>query len=186
MKRVFDLLTSIVLLILLVPFIASLILVYGVSGSWPILFSQNRLGLKESEFKLLKFRTLKADENLSLQDRSFTLGNWLRRTSLDELPQLLNVIKGEMSLVGPRPLPLNYQALFSEAQRLRFQVKPGITGLTQVNGGAQLSWDQKFAYDVKYVQNKSLVGDIKILIATIFVVFKKKDDGLQEKPFTGN
>ena len=186
MKRVFDLLTSIILLVLLAPFMVLLILVYGVSGSWPILFSQDRLGLKESEFKLLKFRTLKADENLSLQDRSFALGNWLRRTSLDELPQLLNVIKGEMSLVGPRPLPLSYQTLFSEAQRLRFQVKPGITGLTQVNGGAQLSWGQKFDYDLEYVKNKSFLGDLKILLETILVVLKKKDDGLQEKPFTGN
>jgi undecaprenyl phosphate N,N'-diacetylbacillosamine 1-phosphate transferase len=185
MKRTFDLFTSIIVLILLVPFMTLLILIYGVSGNLTILFSQDRLGLKESEFKLLKFRTLKADENLSLQDRSFALGNWLRRTSLDELPQLINVIKGDMSLVGPRPLPTFYESLFSKEQRQRFQVKPGITGLTQINGGSKLTWPEKFDYDIEYVNNHSFWVDISILFKTIGVIFIKKDDGLQEKPFTG-
>jgi len=134
----------------------------------------------------MKFRTLIEDNNIPLEQRSFTLGNWLRKTSLDELPQLFNVLKGEMSLVGPRPLPIEYKDLFSEQQRIRFQVKPGITGLAQVNGGTKLTWPEKFFYDLQYVQNRSFWGDIKILLETFLVILQKKDDGLNEKPFTGN
>jgi undecaprenyl phosphate N,N'-diacetylbacillosamine 1-phosphate transferase/sugar transferase EpsL len=126
------------------------------------------------------------DDGTPIENRSFAIGNWLRRSSLDELPQLINVIKGEMSLVGPRPLPVYYESLFSAEQRQRFQVKPGITGLAQINGGTQLSWQEKFKYDLDYVHDHSVLGDLLILLKTIGVILSKKDDGLQEKPFTGN
>jgi lipopolysaccharide/colanic/teichoic acid biosynthesis glycosyltransferase len=154
------------------------------SKNGPILFVQKRIGVKESLFNLVKFRTLKNEETLPLESRKFALGTWLRKTSLDELPQLINVIKGDMSLVGPRPLPVEYAELFTPEQRERFKVKPGITGLAQVNGGTQLAWSKKFNYDLQYIKNQSFWGDITILLKTLLVVFNKKDDGLLEKPFT--
>ena len=186
MKRGFDLLVTAILSLALLPFVLILVVVYVISGNWSVLFKQQRLGLHEVSFTLLKFRTLSTDDNLPIEERSFALGSWLRRTSLDELPQLINVIKGEMSLVGPRPLPVEYEPFFSTEQRKRFLVRPGITGLAQVNGGTRLSWTEKFDYDLQYVQNRSFFGDIKVLLETILVVLRKKDDGLQEKPFTGN
>jgi len=185
MKRLFDLMISFILLLTLTPFFLILLLIYVASGNRPILFKQQRLGINGSPFELYKYRTLKEDDTPSLETRSFVLGNWLRRTSLDELPQLYNVIKGEMSLVGPRPLPIDYEALFSDEQRTRFQVKPGITGLAQVNGGTQLSWSEKFRYDLLYIKNRSFWGDLKILVKTVGVVLSKKDDGLTEQPFKG-
>ena len=142
--------------------------------------------MNENIFRMIKFRSLAEDESLPLKNRTFALGNWLRKTSLDELPQLINVVKGDMSLVGPRPLPVDYAPLFSEEQRIRFQVKPGITGLAQVRGGTRLSWTEKFSYDIEYVQNMSFWLDIKIIGQTIGVMVSKKDDGLSEQPFTGN
>jgi lipopolysaccharide/colanic/teichoic acid biosynthesis glycosyltransferase len=144
-----------------------------------------RIGYQEAPFRLYKFRTLTDAIEENMQQRETPYGSWLRGCSLDELPQLINVIKGEMSLVGPRPLPTYYESLFSDKQRIRFKVKPGITGLAQVNGGAQLSWNKKFEYDLKYVQNQSFWSDIGILLRTISVIFRKKDDGLEEQPFTG-
>ena len=186
MKRVFDLVMATILCVLLLPFAFLILVVYLFFGQWSILFKQQRLGLHEKPFTLLKFRTLSKEEHLSLEERSFTFGNWLRKTSLDELPQLINVVKGEMSLVGPRPLPTYYEPLFSEKQRRRFQVKPGMTGLTQIRGGSGLAWSKKFSYDIEYVNNHSFSGDIGIMFKTISVILKKKNDGLQENPFTGN
>lgn len=182
----FDLVTSSVLIILLLPFVIILIGVYKVSGNWPVLFTQQRIGINGSSFDLLKFRTLINNESLPIEERKFGIGNWLRQSGLDEIPQLINVMKGEMSLVGPRPLPIDYQSLFSKVQSKRFLVKPGITGMVQINGGTQLSWEEKFEYDLQYVRTKSFMGDIVILLKTFKIVFNKKDDGLHEKPFTGS
>jgi lipopolysaccharide/colanic/teichoic acid biosynthesis glycosyltransferase len=135
---------------------------------------------------LLKFRSLKP-ANLPLEQRTFFMGNILRSTSIDELPQLINVIKGDMSLIGPRPLPVEYYDLFSDTQKQRHEVKPGITGLAQINGRSQISWSKKFEYDLYYVQNISFLLDLKIAIKTILLVLSfKKDRSLKEEKFLGN
>ena len=175
-----------VLIIFLSPLYALIIIGYFMVGQTAMFFSQARLGLNERAFKLFKFRTLLNEDSRTLDQRKFTYGTLLRQSSLDELPQLFNVLKGDMSLVGPRPLPTYYEPLFSTEQRKRFMVKPGITGLTQINGGSSLTWPEKFKYDLQYVQHHSFWGDIIIMIKTVSVLWSKKNDGLNEKPFTGN
>lgn len=133
-----------------------------------------------------KFRTLSVDENKDLQQRRFILGDVLRKTSLDELPQLWNVLNGEMSLVGPRPLPVEYDNLFSPDQRRRFTVKPGLTGWAQVNGRHSITWKEKLELDNWYVKNISFVFDIRILFKTVVLLLSfNKDRSLEEEKFTG-
>ena len=144
-------------------------------------FFQERPGKNEKIFKVIKFKTMNdrkdASGNLLPDAQRLTkVGKFVRSTSLDEIPQLLNVIKGDMSLIGPRPLLVQYLPLYDETQRRRHEVRPGITGWAQVNGRNAISWEQKFAYDVWYVDNVSLSLDIKILIKTILKVFKR--DGI--------
>lgn len=144
-------------------------------------FFQERPGQDEKIFKVIKFKTMNdrkdASGNLLPDAQRLTkVGKFVRSTSLDEIPQLLNVIKGDMSLIGPRPLLVQYLPLYNETQRRRHEVRPGITGWAQVNGRNAISWEQKFAYDVWYVDNVSLSLDIKILIKTILKVFKR--DGI--------
>lgn len=135
---------------------------------------------------MFKFRTLKQSGD-TLEKRRFWWGDFLRRTSFDELPQLWNVLKGDMSFVGPRPLPVEYLPLFSEEQRTRHTVRPGITGLAQVNGRHSISWEEKFQFDLLYVQKLSFLLDLKILVKTVVLVLSlKKDASLQEPKFTGN
>lgn len=133
-----------------------------------------------------KFRTLSVDENKDLQQRRFILGDVLRKTSLDELPQLWNVLNGEMSLVGPRPLPVEYDQLFSEEQRKRLEVKPGITGWAQVHGRHSINWKEKLKLDIWYVNNISFLIDMKVLFKTVVLLLSfKKDQSLEEEKFTG-
>lgn len=135
---------------------------------------------------MYKFRTLSSDINLDLTERQFSLGRFLRFTNLDELPQLWNVLKGQMSLVGPRPLPVDYTDLFSAEQNNRHQVLPGITGLAQVNGKNDLSWNEKFKLDLEYVNKVSFLLDIKILFKTLILALSfRKDTSLTEEKFTG-
>jgi lipopolysaccharide/colanic/teichoic acid biosynthesis glycosyltransferase len=146
-----------------------------------VFFFQERPGKNEKIFKVIKFKTMNdrkdASGNLLPDAQRLTkVGKFVRSTSLDEIPQLLNVIKGDMSLIGPRPLLVQYLPLYNETQRRRHEVRPGITGWAQVNGRNAISWAQKFAYDVWYVDNVSLSLDIKILIKTILKVFKR--DGI--------
>lgn len=144
------------------------------------------MGEKGAPFTMLKFRTLSGKEELPLIERKFLLGNFLRLTNLDELPQLWNVLKGEMSIVGPRPLPIEYSTLFSEEQKRRHNVLPGITGWAQVCGKNDISWQEKFELDLYYINRASLFLDLKILVKTIILVFSfKKDTSLNEKKFTG-
>ncbi len=185
-KRLFDVLGSIFLLIFLFPVFLIIAIVYQVTGNKSVLFKQPRLGKNEIPFTIFKFRTLHKNESLHLAERKFVLGTWLRKSSLDELPQLVNVIKGDMSLVGPRPLPLMYKSLFSAEQRKRFKVKPGLTGLSQIKGGVELSWQSKFNYDITYLEQISFWSDLLILLHTVKIIFQKKMDGLNESPFTGN
>lgn len=171
-KRLFDIILSLTAIIVLFPFILLIgILVYMKLGS-PILFTQERPGRKGKVFKMYKFRTMlnSKDElgNLLTDEKRMTpFGKALRSTSLDELPELINVIKGDMSLVGPRPLLVNYLELYSDRQKKRHDVLPGITGWAQINGRNSVTWSQKFELDVWYVEHWSIWLDIKILLMTI-------------------
>ena len=180
MKRVFDIVLSSFLLILFSPlFIVTTFLVYLKIGK-PILFKQVRPGLNEKLFTIYKFRTMsdERDENGELLPdvvRLGSLGKLIRKTSLDELPQLLNVLKGEMSFVGPRPLLVEYLPLYNDEQKKRHNMVSGITGWAQVNGRNAISWEEKFKYDVWYVENQSFVLDMKILWMTFLKVVKRSD-----------
>lgn len=180
MKRFMDFIISFIALILLLPVIilTSLLIRYKLGS--PILFFQDRPGLYGKTFKMMKFRTMldykdKQGNFLPDDERMTKFGTLLRSTSLDELPSLFNVLKGDMSLVGPRPLLVEYLPLYSAEQSRRHNVRPGITGWAQVNGRNAISWEQKFKFDVWYVDNHSLLLDIKILILTVKKVFFKED-----------
>lgn len=158
-------------------------IIYIISIQSPLFYISKRAGRKGNEFSMIKFRTLAVNDKLPLHQRRFWLGNFLRFTNLDELPQLWNVLKGEMSLVGPRPLPVAYLPLMSEEQKKRFQVRPGITGLAQVNGKNSLSWEEKFEYDLAYLSRISLTTDVQILLKTMLLMLSmKKDVSLMEGP----
>ena len=180
LKTIVDKTLALSLIILFSPiYIIVSFLIYKKMGS-PILFRQKRPGYKEKIFGIYKFRTMtnETDEygNLLPDDqRLIGIGKFIRSTSLDELPQLFNVLKGEMSFVGPRPLLIEYLPLYSEMQKRRHNVKPGITGWAQVNGRNAISWEQKFEYDVWYVDNQSFLLDIKILWMTFLKVVKRSD-----------
>lgn len=180
LKRLFDIIVSIIALVILSPVFA--IVAYKVKknlGS-PVLFRQVRPGLNGKPFEMIKFRTMKdavdKDGNpLPDSERLTPFGKMLRATSLDEMPELWNVIKGDMSLVGPRPLLMEYLPLYNKRQVKRHDVRPGVTGYAQVNGRNAISWEQKFEYDVWYVENQSFWLDIKILFKTVKKVFFKED-----------
>lgn len=170
-KRCLDLIGALGGLIVLAPIFALVALAVWLRMGRPILFRQMRAGYNEEPFRLLKFRTMTNGrspngELLSDSERLTPLGRFLRSTSLDELPQLINVLCGNLSLVGPRPLPLRYLPRYSERQKLRHRVRPGITGLAQVNGRNQLEWEQRLELDVQYCEQISLRMDLKILAAT--------------------
>ncbi len=185
-KPVTDYLTAVLLLVATswVFLLVSVILKMSRDGS--VFFRQQRSGKNGRPFTILKFRTLRSDTSLPVEQRRTRFGDFLRATSLDELPQLLNILRGEMSLIGPRPLPVEYWPLMKESQQRRNDVLPGITGLTQVNDRHTLSWQKKFELDLLYVQTISFRLDMSIVIKTLFVVLSfKKDISLREKPFTG-
>ncbi len=178
-KPFFDKILSIFVLLVFLPiYVIVSICILCIMGR-PILFSQSRIGYGEKEFKVLKFRTMKNREDFPPDTpsrlRLTKFGLFLRRTSLDEIPQIFNIIKGDMSFIGPRPLLPEYLPLYSEKHKKRHSVKPGITGLAQVNGRNRLSWTEKFDLDVAYVKEVSLMTDIKILIKTLLVIFSGSD-----------
>lgn len=180
LKSLFDKTLALFLIILFSPiYIVVSLLIFFKMGS-PILFRQKRPGYKEKIFGIYKFRTMTnekdANGNLLPDDKRLVgIGKFIRSTSLDELPQLFNVLKGDMSFVGPRPLLEEYLPLYNEKQKRRHDVKPGITGWAQVNGRNAISWEQKFDYDVWYVDNQSFLLDIKILWLTFLKVVKRSD-----------
>lgn len=179
-KRFFDFFSALILLIVFAPILMGLIFISWRVLKRPVFFIQERIGYQEIPFKLLKFRTMKndRDENGNLlpdEVRLTTYGTFLRKYSLDELPTLINVLKGDMSLVGPRPLLPEYLPHYTPEQRQRHLVKPGITGLAQVKGRNTLSWEDKFAYDIAYVNHHNLWVDLKILFLTISTVFFAKN-----------
>jgi sugar transferase EpsL len=178
-KRVFDLAITVPALILLSPVFILTIILVALTLGFPVLFRQERPGYRGRPFTLLKFRTMSdardASGNLlSDAQRLNWFGRLLRSTSLDELPELFNVIKGEMSLVGPRPLLLKYVPLYTPEQARRHDVKPGITGWAQVNGRNALKWEQKFSLDLWYVDHRSFLLDVKILLLTVRDVVTRK------------
>jgi sugar transferase EpsL len=179
-KRIFDLIVVMALLpILLIVFLVIYFVVRIKIGK-PVLFIQERPGYLGKPFKLYKYRTMTnerdKDRNLMPDHARITqLGKVIRSSSLDELPEIINVLKGEMSIVGPRPLLIQYLALYTKEQSRRHEVKPGITGWAQINGRNAISWEEKFSHDVWYVDNHSILLDIKIILITIWKVILRKD-----------
>jgi len=184
--RIFDILISLLFLIILSPVLLIIALTIKYKMGSPVLFKQLRPGFKEKPFIIFKFRTMRNEINadgIELPDsqRLDSFGKFLRSTSLDELPALWNVYKGDMSLVGPRPLLMEYLPLYSLRQARRHNVKPGITGWAQINGRNSISWNEKLDMDVWYVDNKSFLLDLKILFLTLFKVIKQ--DGINKSGY---
>lgn len=183
-KRVFDILGALILIILTLPVMIWAYFAIKKHLGSPVIFTQSRPGKDEKIFKIYKFRSMSdaRDENGNLLSDEIRLGEFgkkLRALSIDELPQLLNVLKGDMSFIGPRPLLIEYLPLYSNEQKRRHNVRPGITGLAQVNGRNAISWKEKFEFDTYYADNLSLILDIKIAIKTIQKVIKK--DGVNKE-----
>lgn len=179
MKRLFDLSIAIVGLFMLSPLMLAIVILTCVFKINPVLFIQERPGLRGKPFKIYKFCTMTdkrdANDNLLPDERRLTvLGKFLRSTSLDELPELFNVLKGDMSIVGPRPLLMQYLDRYTPEQARRHEVKPGITGWAQVNGRNAISWEEKFKLDVWYVDNHSLWLDLKIIGLTLWKIVKRE------------
>lgn len=195
MKRFFDIIVSASALVFISPMIVVIAFLVKSRLGTPILFCQVRPGLHGKLFKIVKFRTMRdandTEGNLLPDDQRMTpFGRFLRSTSLDELPGLWNVLKGDMSLVGPRPLLVEYLPLYNTDQTRRHNVRPGITGWAQVNGRNAISWEEKFQLDVWYVDNQSFILDLKILVLTVKKVFVRDgitgDGEVTMSKFTGN
>lgn len=193
-KRVFDLCLTVPAFVVLSPVMLVTAGLVAVKLGRPVLFTQERPGYKEKIFRMYKFRTMTDARNangelLSDEERLTPFGEKLRSTSLDELPELLNILKGDMSLVGPRPLLVQYLPLYNKRQHKRHSVLPGITGLAQINGRNSISWEEKFEYDVQYAKHVTFLEDLKILFETVFKVLKREginsENSATMEDFTG-
>jgi len=178
-KRVFDIIASALALLLLAPVLAGAALLVALKMGRPVFFRQQRPGLDGKPFTMLKFRTMRDARDaqgrpLSDAERLTPFGRWLRATSLDELPELWNVLKGDLSLVGPRPLLMEYLPRYSETQRRRHEVRPGLTGWAQVHGRNAVDWNERFELDVWYVDHRSFWLDMKILAMTVRLVVSRR------------
>lgn len=194
-KRFFDCFLSVTIGFILIPLILTIILLVRFRLGSPVIFKQKRPGKNGKIFLMYKFRTMTEEKDdagkLLPDDQRLTgFGKFLRSTSLDELPELWNIIKGDMSLVGPRPLLPEYLSLYNENQNKRHDVRPGLTGLAQVNGRNVISWEEKFEYDIQYVENISLKLDLLIILKTAINVFLRKDitdlNNVSSAKFVGN
>lgn len=194
-KPLLDFFTALIVIIITSPFLVCAALALAFTNRGKIWFFQLRPGQHERIFKVMKFKTMNdacdaAGSLLPDEMRLTTVGLFIRKTSLDELPQLFNVLKGDMSIVGPRPLLVEYLPLYSEAQRKRHLVKPGITGWAQVNGRNAISWQQKFLFDAWYVENQTFLLDLKILFLTVVKVLKSEginsETSVTMEKFKGN
>ena len=194
-KPLLDFLISFIAVIILSPVFIIITFSVFIAMGHPVIFSQSRPGKDEKIFRLYKFRTMKndlssEDKLLSDSERITKLGNFLRKTSLDEIPQFYNIIKGDISLVGPRPLLTEYLPLYNDCQKKRHLAKPGMTGLAQVNGRNAISWEEKFELDVYYVENISFILDFTILLKTIKLAAAKDNintlDGITMDKFEGS
>lgn len=190
-KRLLDIVCSLIALIVFWwLFLVVAILVRVKLGS-PVLFKQARPGKNEKIFHLYKFRTMtdERDENGNLlpdEVRLTKFGKWLRSTSLDELPEVFNILKGDMSLIGPRPLLIEYLSYYTEREKHRHDIRPGLTGLAQVNGRNFLNWDERFELDVKYVESITFINDMKIIFKTVKKIFKRSDIAVETHSIEGN
>ncbi len=194
-KRGLDFFLAVMAFVVLSPVMAVLYVLVRIKHGSPAIFTQERPGRDGKVFKLYKFRTMtderdESGELLPDEERLTSFGKTLRATSLDELPELVNIIKGDMSIVGPRPLLVRYLPRYNARQARRHEVRPGFTGLAQVNGRNQLSWDEKFDLDVEYVDNVTFIGDLKIILKTVEVVLKRdgisSDTSATMEEFMGN
>lgn len=183
-KRPLDFTLSLIAIIILSPLLLIVAILVRIKLGKPIIFKQQRPGKNEKIFTLYKFRTMtdeKDEEGNLLPDseRLTKFGKFLRSTSLDELPELINIIKGEMSIVGPRPLLVEYLPLYNEKQKHRHDVRPGLTGLAQISGRNSIDWEEKFKEDIEYVNNTTFIQDTKIILKTFIKVFKR--DGINQE-----
>lgn len=183
-KRILDLMLSLIAVIICSPIFLVLFLLVRIKLGSPVLFTQERPGKDEKIFRLYKFRTMTSQtdahgELLPDEIRLTSFGKKLRATSLDELPELFNILKGDMSIVGPRPLLVKYLSLYNEEQRHRHDVRPGLTGQAQVHGRNAISWEEKFKHDVAYTRNVTFLNDCRIILATILKVIKR--DGINSE-----
>src|SRR5699024_9855756 len=194
-KRSLDIIFSLIALIVLSPVLLIIAFLIRINLGSPVIFSQARPGKDEKIFKLYKFRSIlderdETEELLPDSERLPKFGRILRSTSLDELPELWNILKGHMSIVGPRPLLIQYLTLYNEEQRRRHEVRPGLTGYAQINGRNTLNWEDRFKYDVEYVEKVSFVMDLKIVLLTVKKVFIKEgissETSQTMEPFKGN
>lgn len=184
-KRFFDVIFSLLAIIILLPLYIIISIFVTIFMGWPVLFKQQRPGKNEKIFSMYKFRTMnnKKDKKGKLlpDDKRLTkFGIILRKTSLDEIPELFNILTGKMSFIGPRPLLVEYLPYYTEEEHHRHDVRPGLTGLAQVNGRNSLNWDERFKKDIEYVNNITFIGDCKIIIKTISKVLKSSD--IEENP----
>jgi len=182
LKRFFDIVLSAITLVVIAIPMAVIAVAIRIDLGSPVIFRQQRIGKNEKPFMLLKFRSMRTAFDkygvpLPDEQRLTLLGKTIRKLSLDELPSLINILKGDMSIVGPRPLPTNYLPWFKDDERIRHQVRGGLTGLAQVNGRNTSKWEERFKYDAEYVRNISFMIDLKIVLKTIKVVFEHKDIG---------
>lgn len=179
-KRILDFILSLLALILLIPVMIVIYILVRIKLGKPAIFKQQRPGKDEKIFTLYKFRTMtdeKDEEGNLLPDseRLSKFGKFLRSTSFDELPELINIIKGDMAIVGPRPLAVAYLPYYTEEERHRHDVRSGLTGLAQINGRNNLNWEERFAYDIQYVKKITFIGDLKIILKSVIKVLKRSD-----------
>lgn len=194
-KRILDFILSLIAVIVLSPVMLVVAVLVRVKLGSPVLFQQQRPGKDEKIFRMYKFRTMTDEKDaygrlLPDEKRLTRFGKMLRSTSLDELPELFNILKGDMSIVGPRPLLVAYLPLYNERQKHRHDVRPGFTGLAQVNGRNSISWEEKFEWDVRYVEHVTFLEDCRIILKTVKVVLGRKgissDTSATMEAFTGN
>ena len=186
-KRTFDFFFSVFAILMLLPLMLLIFFISFFFHGKPVFFIHERLGVNGKKFKMIKFRSMKSGPSISAKNDELRLtnfGRFLRKTSIDEIPALFNVLKGEMSIVGPRPMPIKYLKRFNSHQIKRLLVKPGITGLAQIKGRNDLSWEEKFNLDVLYVRKKNLIMDLCIFFQTFFVVLKGKGVSSSEAEIT--
>lgn len=190
-KRILDIISSLLAIIILSPLLGMLTVIGAFEMKGNPFFTQERPGKDEKIFKLIKFRTMTNEKDkdgnlLSDADRLTRYGKFLRNTSLDELPELFNILKGDMSVIGPRPLLVQYLPYYTEKEKHRHDVRPGLTGLAQVNGRNSLDWEHRFECDVEYVENLSFFSDVKILLKTIQKVIQRSDVAEDTNETEGN
>ncbi|MDQ0150887.1 sugar transferase [Eubacterium multiforme] len=184
-KRLLDVIFSIIAIILLIPIYIMIGILVRINLGSPIIFKQTRVGKEEKIFNMYKFRSMTNEKNkngelLSDEERLNKFGKILRSTSLDEIPELFNILKGDMSIVGPRPLLVEYLDYYNERERKRHSVSPGLTGLAQINGRNAIGWEERFEYDIKYSENITFINDLKILFLTIKKVFFRENITMSE------